>query len=106
MIVVRRDATRTADRALSPWLRVPSVPNLSEPFGMHFLYGLGGAGPDAPPMAHAQPGARRGHRGRRVRPAPRRRAALAEARRRGPLVHQEARRRVRRRRARRLDQGS
>ena len=49
-------ATRAADRALSRWLpllRVPSVPNLFEPFGMHFLYGLGGAGPDAPRMATA-----------------------------------------------------
>ncbi|OEL13035.1 putative N-acetyltransferase HLS1-like [Dichanthelium oligosanthes] len=47
-------ATRAADRALSPWLlRVPSVPNLFEPFGMHFLYGLGGAGGDAPRMARA-----------------------------------------------------
>ncbi|PVH63341.1 hypothetical protein PAHAL_2G008700 [Panicum hallii] len=46
-------ATRAADRALSPWLRVPSVPNLFEPFGMHFLYGLGSAGPAAPRMARA-----------------------------------------------------
>ncbi|CAD6227054.1 unnamed protein product [Miscanthus lutarioriparius] len=48
-------ATRAADRALSRWLllRVPSVPNLFEPFGMHFLYGLGGAGADAPRMATA-----------------------------------------------------
>ncbi|XP_022679609.1 probable N-acetyltransferase HLS1 [Setaria italica] len=47
-------ATRAADRALSPWLlRVPSVPNLFEPFGMHFLYGLGGAGADAPRMGRA-----------------------------------------------------
>ncbi|CAO1939334.1 unnamed protein product [Urochloa humidicola] len=50
-------ATRAADAALSasPWLpfRVPSVPNLFEPFGMHFLYGLGGAGEGAPRMARA-----------------------------------------------------
>ncbi|KAJ1287431.1 hypothetical protein BS78_02G009100 [Paspalum vaginatum] len=48
-------ATRAADRALSRLrlLRVPSVPNLFEPFGMHFLYGLGGAGPAAPDMARA-----------------------------------------------------
>lgn len=47
-------ATRAADAALSPWLlRVPSVPNLFEPFGMHFVYGLGGAGDDAPRMARA-----------------------------------------------------
>ncbi|WVZ61534.1 hypothetical protein U9M48_011395 [Paspalum notatum var. saurae] len=48
-------ATRAADRALSRLriLRVPSVPNLFEPFGMHFLYGLGGDGPAAPAMARA-----------------------------------------------------
>ncbi|CAL5092050.1 unnamed protein product [Urochloa decumbens] len=47
-------ATRAADAALSPWLlRVPSVPNLFEPFGMHFLYGLAGAGEGAPRMARA-----------------------------------------------------
>ncbi|WVZ61550.1 hypothetical protein U9M48_011407 [Paspalum notatum var. saurae] len=48
-------APRAADRALSRLriLRVPSVPNLFEPFGMHFLYGLGGDGPAAPAMARA-----------------------------------------------------
>ncbi|CAN6196680.1 unnamed protein product [Urochloa humidicola] len=47
-------ATRAADAALSPWLlRVPSVPNLFEPFGMHFVYGLGGEGPGAARMARA-----------------------------------------------------
>ncbi|KAL6647676.1 hypothetical protein ACP70R_015113 [Stipagrostis hirtigluma subsp. patula] len=45
-------ATRAADRA-APWLRIPSVPNLFEPFGMHFIYGLGGAGAAAPRMARA-----------------------------------------------------
>lgn len=39
-------ATRTVDRAL-PWLRLPSVPAIFRPFGLHFLYGLGGDGPDA-----------------------------------------------------------
>ncbi|XP_042516178.1 probable N-acetyltransferase HLS1 [Macadamia integrifolia] len=38
--------TRIVDRAL-PWLRIPSVPELFGPFGFHFLYGLGGEGPDA-----------------------------------------------------------
>ncbi|CAN6222191.1 unnamed protein product [Urochloa humidicola] len=47
-------ATRAADAALSPWLlRVPSVPNLFEPFGLHFVYGLGGDGPGAARMARA-----------------------------------------------------
>ncbi|KAA8522605.1 hypothetical protein F0562_013034 [Nyssa sinensis] len=36
--------TRLVDRAV-PWLRVPSVPELFRPFGLHFLYGLGGKGP-------------------------------------------------------------
>ncbi|RLM93264.1 hypothetical protein C2845_PM08G01370 [Panicum miliaceum] len=46
-------AAARATRALSPWLCVPSVPNLFEPFGMHFLYGFGGAGPAAPRIARA-----------------------------------------------------
>lgn len=37
-------ATRLVDRAL-PWLRLPSVPEVFGPFGLHFLYGLGGEGP-------------------------------------------------------------
>ncbi|KAF8731427.1 hypothetical protein HU200_016489 [Digitaria exilis] len=60
-------ATRLADAALSPWrvLRVPSIPDLFEPFGMHFVYGLAGDGDDAPEMArslcrHAHNVARRG----------------------------------------------
>ncbi|KAF8655962.1 hypothetical protein HU200_060843 [Digitaria exilis] len=59
-------ATRIADAALSPWrVRVPSVPNLFEPFGMHFVYGLAGDGDDALAMAralcrHAHNVARRG----------------------------------------------
>ncbi|CAK9144044.1 unnamed protein product [Ilex paraguariensis] len=36
--------TRLLDRAF-PWLHVPSVPELFGPFGLHFLYGLGGEGP-------------------------------------------------------------
>lgn len=38
--------TRVLDRAF-PWLRLPSVPELFRPFGLHFLYGLGGEGPAA-----------------------------------------------------------
>lgn len=38
--------TRVVDRAF-PWLRVPSVPEVFGPFGFHFLYGLGGEGPNA-----------------------------------------------------------
>ncbi|GER28875.1 acyl-CoA N-acyltransferases super family protein [Striga asiatica] len=39
-------ATRVVDRAF-PWLGLPSVPEVFRPFGLHFLYGLGGEGPDA-----------------------------------------------------------
>jgi hypothetical protein len=45
-------ATRLVDRAV-PWLGIPSIPNLFAPFGLHFLYGLGGAGPDAPRLVRA-----------------------------------------------------
>lgn len=38
--------TRLVDRAF-PWLRVPSVPEVFRPFGLHFFYGLGGEGPMA-----------------------------------------------------------
>ncbi|XP_057482669.1 probable N-acetyltransferase HLS1 [Actinidia eriantha] len=38
--------TRLVDRAL-PWLGLPSVPEVFRPFGLHFLYGLGGDGPRA-----------------------------------------------------------
>ncbi|KAL2499598.1 putative N-acetyltransferase HLS1-like [Abeliophyllum distichum] len=38
--------TRVVDRAL-PWLQLPSVPEVFRPFGLHFLYGLGGDGPNA-----------------------------------------------------------
>ncbi|XP_014520288.1 probable N-acetyltransferase HLS1 [Vigna radiata var. radiata] len=44
--------TRVVDRAL-PWLRVPSIPDLFRPFGFHFMYGLGGEGPDAAKMVKA-----------------------------------------------------
>ncbi|KAF6170609.1 hypothetical protein GIB67_020171 [Kingdonia uniflora] len=39
-------ATRVMDRVL-PWFKLPSVPELFKPFGLHFLYGLGGGGPHA-----------------------------------------------------------
>ncbi|CAI9111287.1 OLC1v1011475C1 [Oldenlandia corymbosa var. corymbosa] len=35
--------TRVVDRAL-PWLQLPSIPKVFSPFGLHFLYGLGGEG--------------------------------------------------------------
>ncbi|KAJ1414534.1 GNAT domain [Sesbania bispinosa] len=44
--------TRVVDRAL-PWLRLPSVPDIFRPFGFHFLYGLGGEGPEAAKMVKA-----------------------------------------------------
>lgn len=37
--------TRVVDRVF-PWLRIPSVPEVFEPFGFYFLYGLGGSGPN------------------------------------------------------------
>ncbi|XP_042029378.1 probable N-acetyltransferase HLS1 isoform X1 [Salvia splendens] len=45
-------ATRALDRAF-PWLRLPSVPQVFRPFGFHFLYGLGGEGPNAVKMIRA-----------------------------------------------------
>ncbi|CAJ1929320.1 unnamed protein product [Sphenostylis stenocarpa] len=44
--------TRVVDRAL-PWLRIPSIPDLFRPFGFHFMYGLGGEGPEAVKMVKA-----------------------------------------------------
>ncbi|KAL8476949.1 hypothetical protein ACS0TY_029302 [Phlomoides rotata] len=44
--------TRVLDRAF-PWLRIPSVPEVFRPFGFHFLYGLGGEGPNAAKMIRA-----------------------------------------------------
>ncbi|KAI7756761.1 hypothetical protein M8C21_002757 [Ambrosia artemisiifolia] len=36
--------TRVVDRAF-PFLRLPSLPKIFSPFGLHMLYGLGGSGP-------------------------------------------------------------
>lgn len=44
--------TRALDRAF-PWLHLPSVPQVFRPFGFHFLYGLGGEGPNAVRMIRA-----------------------------------------------------
>ncbi|XP_012832756.1 PREDICTED: probable N-acetyltransferase HLS1 [Erythranthe guttata] len=44
--------TRAVDRAL-PWLRLPSVPEVFRPFGFHFLYGIGGEGPNAARMVRS-----------------------------------------------------
>lgn len=44
--------TRVLDRAL-PWLGLPSVPEVFKPFGLHFLYGLGGEGPRAVKLVKA-----------------------------------------------------
>ncbi|XP_057788671.1 probable N-acetyltransferase HLS1 [Salvia miltiorrhiza] len=44
--------TRALDRAF-PWLHLPSVPQVFRPFGFHFLYGLGGEGPNAVRMMRA-----------------------------------------------------
>lgn len=44
--------TRLLDRAL-PFLKLPSIPNFFRPFGVHFLYGIGGEGPRAAAMVRA-----------------------------------------------------
>ncbi|CAL0330783.1 unnamed protein product [Lupinus luteus] len=44
--------TRVLDRAM-PWFGLPSVPNFFRPFGLHFMYGLGGDGPDSVQMVRA-----------------------------------------------------
>ncbi|XP_059312890.1 probable N-acetyltransferase HLS1 [Lycium ferocissimum] len=44
MTKVLAKTTRLVDRAF-PWLKIPSVPEIFRPFGLHFLYGLGGEGP-------------------------------------------------------------
>ncbi|XP_040995153.1 probable N-acetyltransferase HLS1 isoform X2 [Juglans microcarpa x Juglans regia] len=44
--------TRIVDRAF-PWLQVPSVPELFKPFGLHFLYGIGGEGTRAVKLVKA-----------------------------------------------------
>lgn len=38
--------SRVMDRAL-PFLKIPSFPEVFKPFGLHFLYGLGGEGPQS-----------------------------------------------------------
>ncbi|OVA17107.1 GNAT domain [Macleaya cordata] len=38
--------TRIMDRAF-PWLGIPSVPEVFRPFGLHFLYGIGGEGTES-----------------------------------------------------------
>ncbi|XP_057964380.1 probable N-acetyltransferase HLS1 [Malania oleifera] len=45
-------ATRVVDTAL-PWLKIPSLPDVFRPFGLHFLYGVGGEGPRAGRMVKA-----------------------------------------------------
>ncbi|KAJ6907660.1 hypothetical protein NC651_018168 [Populus alba x Populus x berolinensis] len=44
--------TRVVDKAL-PFLRLPSVPAVFRPFGLYFMYGLGGEGPRAAKMMKA-----------------------------------------------------
>lgn len=44
--------SRAVDKTL-PWLQLPSVPKLFGPFGLHFLYGLGGEGPNAVKLIEA-----------------------------------------------------
>ncbi|KAK0603935.1 hypothetical protein LWI29_010299 [Acer saccharum] len=44
--------SRVVDRFF-PWLRIPSVPEVFSPFGLHFMYGLGGEGPRAVKMVKA-----------------------------------------------------
>ncbi|XP_044469767.1 probable N-acetyltransferase HLS1 [Mangifera indica] len=44
--------TRILDRVL-PWLKIPSIPQLFRPFGLHFIYGLGGEGPRAVKLVKA-----------------------------------------------------
>ncbi|GLT46793.1 hypothetical protein SLA2020_205230 [Shorea laevis] len=44
--------TRIVDKML-PFLRLPSFPELFRPFGLHFLYGLGGEGPRADNLVKA-----------------------------------------------------
>ncbi|XP_058081495.1 probable N-acetyltransferase HLS1 [Magnolia sinica] len=44
--------SRFVDRVFQ-CLRIPSVPELFRPFGLHFLYGLGGEGPDSVSLTRA-----------------------------------------------------
>ncbi|QHO10419.1 hypothetical protein HN51_068389 [Arachis hypogaea] len=41
--------TRVVDKAF-PFLRLPSFPDFFKPFGFHFVYGIGGEGPEAVKM--------------------------------------------------------
>ena len=110
-------ATRLVDRA-APWLGIPTIPNLFAPFGLYFLYGLGGAGADAPRLARAL--CRHAHNMARVgaaaaswppRSAPASPSAPGCRTGRGlaprtSLVHHAARGRLQHRAARRLDRGA
>ncbi|KAE8704109.1 putative N-acetyltransferase HLS1-like [Hibiscus syriacus] len=44
--------TRIVDKLL-PFLRLPSIPEVFRPFGLHFLYGLGGEGSSAAKLVNA-----------------------------------------------------
>ncbi|XP_021714442.1 probable N-acetyltransferase HLS1 [Chenopodium quinoa] len=44
--------SRIMDRAF-PFLKIPSFPEVFKPFGLHFLYGLGGEGPEAVKLVKA-----------------------------------------------------
>ncbi|KAK5785014.1 probable N-acetyltransferase HLS1 [Gossypium arboreum] len=44
--------TRIVDKLL-PFFRLPSIPEVFRPFGLHFLYGLGGEGPRAAKFVNA-----------------------------------------------------
>ncbi|KAF2580824.1 hypothetical protein F2Q70_00012925 [Brassica cretica] len=41
--------TRVVDKTL-PFLKLPSIPSVFKPFGLHFMYGIGGEGPRATKM--------------------------------------------------------
>ncbi|KAJ4898775.1 putative N-acetyltransferase HLS1 [Raphanus sativus] len=41
--------TRVVDKTL-PFLKLPSIPSVFKPFGLHFMYGIGGEGPQAAKM--------------------------------------------------------
>uniref|UniRef100_M4D5L8 N-acetyltransferase domain-containing protein n=1 Tax=Brassica campestris TaxID=3711 RepID=M4D5L8_BRACM len=56
--------TRVVDKTL-PFLKLPSIPPVFKPFGLHFMYGIGGEGPRAAKMVkslcgHAHNLAKRG----------------------------------------------
>ncbi|CAN8229055.1 unnamed protein product [Cochlearia groenlandica] len=59
--------TRVVDKTL-PFLKLPSIPSVFEPFGLYFMYGIGGEGPHAVNMvkslcAHAHNMAKKGGAG-------------------------------------------